>query len=128
MNYRLLLSAALAALLIAGCARNESSNDEHAEAEEGEEGHEEGEHAPASSTRIEAAVAEETGIKTQAVGAGAIRDEHEVQGLLTPVEGRHARVVARFPGPVKAVHVAVGDQVRAGQPLAVIESNVSLSN
>jgi cobalt-zinc-cadmium efflux system membrane fusion protein len=125
MNYRLLLCAALAAFLVAGCARNESSSDEHAESEEG---HEEGEHGAASSTRIEAAVAEESGIKTQAIGAGVIRDEHEVQGLLTPVEGRHARVVARFPGPVKAVHVAVGDQVRAEQPLAVIESNVSLSN
>ena len=34
---------------------------------------------------------------------------------------------ARFPGPVRAVTVAVGDHVVAGQTLAVIESNLSLS-
>ena len=37
--------------------------------------------------------------------AGVIADEHEVQGLLTPVEGRVAQVTARFPGPVRAVRV-----------------------
>jgi membrane fusion protein, heavy metal efflux system len=129
MTYRFLVSTVLIAVLACGCTREESGHDEHAaESEEGHEEHGEGKEAESGSTRIEAAVAEESGIKTQAVGAGTIRDEHEVQGLLTPVEGRHARVVARFAGPVKAVHVAVGDQVRAGQALAVIESNVSLSN
>jgi cobalt-zinc-cadmium efflux system membrane fusion protein len=46
---------------------------------------------------------------------------------LTPVEGRHARIVARFPGPVRSVAVAVGDRVSTGQTLATIESNASLS-
>lgn len=57
-----------------------------------------------------------------------IADEHEVQGLLTPVEGRVAQVMARFPGPIRALRANVGDRVRAGQPLAIIESNLSLSN
>jgi len=79
-------------------------------------------------TQIPAAIAQEAGIATAAAAAGAIRDEHEVQGLVTPVEGRHARIVARFAGPVREVRASVGDAVRAGQVLAVIESNVSLSN
>lgn len=79
-------------------------------------------------TTIKAAVAEESGIRTAKIGPGTIRDEHDVQGLLTPVEGRFARVVARFPGPVRMVHVAVGDRVVAGQTLAIIESNASLSS
>jgi len=78
-------------------------------------------------TRIASAIAEKAGIRIASVGPGVIRDDHEVQGLLTTVEGRHARVVARFPGPIRALSVGVGDTVRAGQPLARIESNVSLS-
>lgn len=79
-------------------------------------------------TTISAGIAQQAGIRTAAAAAGAIRDEHEVQGLITPVEGRHARVVARFPGPVREVRASIGDSVKAGQVLAVIESNVSLSN
>jgi membrane fusion protein, heavy metal efflux system len=79
-------------------------------------------------TVIAAAVAAEAGLETAAAAAGVIRDEHDVQGLLTTIEGRHARVRARFPGPVRSVDVHVGDVVRAGQRLAVIESNLSLSN
>jgi membrane fusion protein, heavy metal efflux system len=79
-------------------------------------------------TTIDANVAEQSGIRVAPAAAGVIRDEHEVQGLLTPIEGRHARVIARFPGPIRALNAGVGDAVRAGQTLATIESNVSLSN
>ena len=46
---------------------------------------------------------------------------------MTPIEGRVAEVSARFPGPIRSLRVHVGDVVRAGQPLATIESNASLS-
>jgi len=78
-------------------------------------------------TEIAAAVAEQSGIKVAPAGAGTIADEREVQGLLTPVEGRVASVTARFPGPIRSLRANVGDPVRAGQPLATIESNLSLS-
>ena len=79
-------------------------------------------------TTIPAAVAKDSGIEIAPAGPGVIRDEHDVQGLLTPIEGRHARIVARFPGPVKSVRVGLGDAVRAGQTLATVESNISLSD
>lgn len=97
---------------------------EHAEHAESESGAGE----PEDHTTITQAVADASGIVVAPAGPGVIGDEHEVQGLLTPVEGRHARVVARFPGPVKAVRAGVGDTVRAGQTLATVESNVSLSD
>ncbi len=78
-------------------------------------------------TSIHAAMAEESGIEVAPAGPGVIADEHEVQGLLTPIEGRVASVTARFPGPVLALHAEVGDAVRAGQVLASVESNLSLS-
>ena len=79
-------------------------------------------------TRIPAAIATGSGIRVAPAGPGTIRDEHDVQGLLTPIDGRHARIVARFPGPIRALPAKVGEVVRAGQALAVIESNVSLAN
>jgi cobalt-zinc-cadmium efflux system membrane fusion protein len=79
-------------------------------------------------TAIPADIAAEAGIRVAPAGPGVIRDEHEVQGLLTPIEGRHARVIARFPGPIRSVRAGVGDTVRAGQTLATVESNVSLSD
>lgn len=78
-------------------------------------------------TTIAAAVARESGLRVESAGPGVIADEHEVQGLLTPVEGRVANAMARFPGPVRALRANVGDRVRAGQPLASIESNLSLT-
>jgi cobalt-zinc-cadmium efflux system membrane fusion protein len=78
-------------------------------------------------TVIDAKVAQDSGIRIATAGPGVIADEHEVQGLLTPVEGRVAKVMARFPGPVRSLRANVGDQVRAGQVLASIESNLSLT-
>lgn len=86
------------------------------------------EHADAAATVIPAAIATASGIRVATVGPGTIADEHEVQGLLTPVEGRIAQVSARFPGPIRALRAGIGDRVRAGQALATIESNLSLSD
>lgn len=78
-------------------------------------------------TEIPAKIAQDAGIRVAAAGAGTIADEHEVQGLLTPIEGRVAKVTARFPGPVRRLTVNAGDTVRAGQALASVESNLSLT-
>ena len=103
------------------------AGESHAGESHGDASHDDHDEAPGHVT-IPAAIASEVGIRTAIVGAGVIRDEHEVQGLLTPIEGRRARVVARFPGPIRSVSVGVGDSVRAGQTLATVESNISLSN
>ena len=78
-------------------------------------------------TEIAEKIAIESGIRVAPAGPGVIADEHEVQGLLTPMEGRVANVMARFPGPIRSLRANVGDQVRAGQVLASVESNLSLT-
>jgi cobalt-zinc-cadmium efflux system membrane fusion protein len=78
-------------------------------------------------TTIAAKIAGESGIRVAPVQAGTIADEHEVQGLLTPVEGRVANVAARFPGPIRRLAANVGDRVQAGQTMASVESNLSLT-
>ena len=125
---RLLLVLLLAAAMTACGGKNDNTtqteNDAHAE----EAGHEEGGHEEGvAATTIPAKTAETSGIEVAAAGPGSIADEHEVQGLLTPVEGRVAKVMARFPGPIRTLRANIGDRVRAGQPLAVIESNLSLT-
>lgn len=79
-------------------------------------------------TEIVRKIADDAGVRVEAAGPGVIADEHEVQGLLTPVEGRAATVMARFPGPIRSLRANVGDRVRARQPLATVESNLSLTN
>lgn len=135
MSRGLLLLSMLPAL--AACGKNEApaAAAAHAEApahaqgeeEAGSHGHGEEEPAHAERVRIAPDIAAESGIRVAPAAAGTIADEHEVQGLLTPVDGRVAQVTARFPGPIRALHAQVGDRVRAGQVLATIESNLSLS-
>lgn len=120
------ISALTLAVLLSACGGAKPSNEtdhEEGEAHAAEEGHEE---AP-DRTTIAAKVAQDAGIRVAPAAAGIIADEHEVQGLLTPVEGRVAKVMARFPGPIRTLRANVGDRVRAGQPLATIESNLSLT-
>ena len=110
----------------AGHAHDESSPDSD-RAEGGQAHADEGGDDHADRTVIAADIAEASGIRTAAAGAGTIADEHEVQGLLTPVEGRAAQVAARYPGPVRSLSANIGDRVRAGQALATVESNLSLT-
>jgi cobalt-zinc-cadmium efflux system membrane fusion protein len=116
----LLLFLAVALVACGGPADEHGHDDAHAATEAGHtDDH--------GATTIPADVAEASGIRTAAAGPGRIADEHEVQGLLVPAEGRAAQVTARFPGPIRALRAGVGDRVRAGQPLAIVESNLSLS-
>ncbi|MGQ4659450.1 efflux RND transporter periplasmic adaptor subunit [Lysobacter sp. F6437] len=130
-----LIGALALTLALAACGGESGNGDAHVEAAghdehaaQDEHGHEEAGHGEAANTRIPAAIAERSGIEVAPVGSGVIADEHEVQGLLTPIDGRVAEVAARFAGPVRALRANVGDAVHAGQPLATIESNQSLSN
>ena len=133
---RTALTAALllTLLALAGCAK-EAGTPAAADPGHGEAGHSDeaahdedthDESAPETTT-ITAAMAEQAGIRVAPVAAGTIADEHDVQGLLTPVDGRVAQVMARFPGPIRSLRANVGDRVAAGQVLASIESNLSLT-
>ncbi|WP_313347671.1 efflux RND transporter periplasmic adaptor subunit [Stenotrophomonas sp.] len=131
---RTVLAAGLLMALIAltGCGGGESPAtppDAKADAGQAEAGHDDAhdEHEAPERTTIAAAMAEQAGIRVAPVVTGTIADEHDVQGLLTPVDGRVAQVMARFPGPIRSLRANVGDRVRAGQVLASIESNLSLT-
>lgn len=81
----------------------------------------------ADSTTITQADADANGIKVATVGPGRIATELDAQGVIRALDGSIAQVSARYPGRVSALRANVGDRVRAGQMLASIESNLSLS-
>lgn len=77
-------------------------------------------------TTIAADIAAAAGIKTAVAGAGTLRETLKVYGSVRPDPQRVRTISARFPGPIRAVHKQIGDMVKAGEVLAVIESNESL--
>ncbi|TDB27529.1 efflux RND transporter periplasmic adaptor subunit [Stenotrophomonas sp. ATCM1_4] len=128
-----LISTAALVLLVLSLSACGGKPEAAASATEEEAGHDEAGHAheegeeEAERTTIKAAMAQQAGIVSAPAQSGTIADEHEVQGLLTPVDGRVAQVMARFPGPIRALRANVGDRVSAGQALASIDSNLSLT-
>jgi len=77
-------------------------------------------------TTIAADVARDAGIGTATAGPGSISDELLLYGAIGPDTTRIRQVHARFPGVIRTVTRNVGAAVRAGEPLATIESNESL--
>lgn len=77
-------------------------------------------------TQIDAAAANTNGIQTAAAGPGTIEERIALYGSIQPDATRVRTVVARFPGVIRTVQVAAGEQVRAGQALASVESDESL--
>jgi cobalt-zinc-cadmium efflux system membrane fusion protein len=116
--------ALIVSLLLAACG---GMHDQDEDDRAGEQRAEHGQAGLPDQTKIAAAIAQEAGIRVVKAESGVIHDELDAQGLLAPVGGRDARIVARFPGPVRSVRVSVGDTVRTGQPLLTVESNVSLT-
>ncbi len=111
-----------------GEGHEEASHDEkgheeggHDEASHGEEGHEEGGAIKLSTEQLKAA-----GIVVAAVEPASIRESMPLYGVITPNAERVRQVSARFPGAIRSVARKVGDAVREGETLAVIESNESL--
>lgn len=77
-------------------------------------------------TLIAADVAAASGIVVETAGAATIRDVVELSGRIVPDPESVRSVAARFPGTIRMVARSLGDEVRAGELLARIESNDSL--
>jgi len=67
-------------------------------------------------------------IKIETAGAINLEIKLDVMGKIMPNEELTVYISPRFPGVVKAVNKKLGDYVRKGEILAVIESNESLQN
>lgn len=106
------------------CAKNESNT--HAEAEkeipEGENEHHNEEIGNLTSDEIN-----EFGIEISTAGSGKLEQHVDLTGEIVIDPDRLAHIVPRFAGIVKKVNKKIGDNVKKGETIAIIESNESLS-
>lgn len=118
-------------LFLGGCSHEEQAHDEHEpHAEHGarEEGeHEAGEEGEHGAIELHDEEIAEFGIEFTAAGPVVLRREISLPGEVHPNQDRLAHIVPRYPGIVREVRKTVGDQVKRGEVLAVIESNESLT-
>lgn len=77
-------------------------------------------------TRIPAATAAQAGVEIETAGPRVIQDVLPLYGVIAPNAENVREVAARFPGSIRSVSRSLGDAVRAGEVLAVVESNESL--
>lgn len=84
--------------------------------------------APEMQTTILADAAQAAGVKTEAVGPATLGASLSVYGQVNLNGDRIARAVPRFGGIVREARKSLGAQVKAGEVVALVESNQSLSN
>jgi cobalt-zinc-cadmium efflux system membrane fusion protein len=118
----------LACCFMVSCGNEPGDDDvaheetDHAdEAEHGDE-HETG----GGRTRIAAEIAKASGIETATAGPALIRETLTLHGTVVPDPQRVYRLRARYAGVVKELRKQIGEPVKAGEVLAVVESNESL--
>ena len=130
------LAIAMASISLAGCGKTEPSptasaqptvakpgasadkpGEKKGEHKEGEAGHGEEEQLKLSAEAIEAA-----GIKVEELAAQEISEQLIVTATIRPNQDRITHVAPRVPGRIVKVHVNLGDRVKAGQALAVLDS------
>ncbi|MEY3959179.1 MAG: hypothetical protein RJA37_1782, partial [Verrucomicrobiota bacterium] len=84
--------------------------------------------APDMQTTIAAAVAEASGVRVQRAAPAPIVELVSALGFIRPADGRSAAVSPRFAGVLREMRKTVGDQVSAGEVLAVVETNLTLAS
>lgn len=148
VRFAVLACAALLALAAAGCGARETAHDEgaaaggeHADGHAGEAGgqgehadaHDEhgdahDEHAAEGVVELSAAAVRNARIALGAAGPATIATIVEAPGEIHLNAERVLEIRPRFPGVVRELRKRVGDAVRAGDVVAIVQSNESLAD
>lgn len=104
----------------------EDDHDHVNESHEHEENSEHDDEQEEGSTRIENAMATQSGIETSRVSSQVLHQTIVVYGNLTIGSEKLSHVRARYSGMIKTVKRSLGDRVKRGDLLAEVESNESL--
>jgi cobalt-zinc-cadmium efflux system membrane fusion protein len=115
-----ILAGALLLTLLGVCRGDEEAHEHEHAADPHEHEDSEGAHKP---QRFRVADFERAGVTLATAGPGVVDFAIELPGEVRPNADRTAHVAPRFAGTVREVRVVAGDRVRAGDVLAVIESD-----
>lgn len=104
------------------------AHDEHGEASHDAHGEESNdEHAEDEAIRLTTEQRRRAGITMETASSATIGRPLELPGEVVLDADRLSHIVPRFPGVAKEVKKRLGDRVKAGEVLAIINSNQSLS-
>ncbi len=114
---RSVLNAALlvSLLLLVSCSKSKKEADEHA-----------AEQPKKKRIEVTEEARKKSGIAIEVAGPAVLKKTLKLNGKIGPNEERMVHVSPRFPGIVKSITKRLGDAVKTGEALAVIESNESL--
>ena len=121
--FGLIVTVLLLMVIANGCGDNNANTNEKENKKEEQSknpGHNE-------SIKLTDSDIKEFGIEIKEAGAGVIINHVDLTGEIKAEPSRLSHIIPRFPGIVKEVYKTVGEKVKQGEVLAVIESNESLT-
>src|SRR3990172_11405402 len=125
-NKVLIIFVAIAGIIVGALSTKYFTTPHKAETERHEEGrHDEGkeeENNDEKLVKLHEEDLKEFGIEVKEAGPGKLDLQIELPGEITPNEDRLVHIVPRAPGVVRSVYRSVGDTVRSGDLLAVLDS------
>lgn len=111
-----LIVAALAALFLSGCGSGQP--DTHADDKTAKKD----EHADENLIRLSAEELKRAGVRVEPIEESELSGELLLTATVQPNQDALAHVAPRVPGRIVAVYAKLGDLVRAGQPLVLLDS------
>ncbi|WP_265942193.1 efflux RND transporter periplasmic adaptor subunit [Dechloromonas sp. A34] len=128
-----LLALGLSALILGGCGKSEapqasaykSTVADKAEEERSSKdapGGQKDEHGEAESLKLKPEEIQAAGIKIEDLAEQVVSEQLTLTATIRPNQDRITHVAPRVPGRVVKVNANLGDQVKAGQTLAVLDS------
>jgi cobalt-zinc-cadmium efflux system membrane fusion protein len=102
-----------AALFAAGDHDHDDHDDEH-------------QHEERTNVVMSADIAVASGLTTAVAGEGVLRERIKLYGNIVADPLRVSHIQARYPGLIRSVKPTIGSRVKAGEILAMVESNESL--
>jgi membrane fusion protein, heavy metal efflux system len=109
-------------------ARDSTEGDTHDGHDEHGDAHDSGDDDAGARVQLSGEQIRNAGIVLAEAGPASIRETLPLYGVIVVNAERVRDVRARYPGVIQNVNAKVGDTVRKGQALAVVESNESLQN
>lgn len=119
MNHSVLIVLFAAVLGLAACSKPsavaESATDKHRESAD-------------RKIVLTAAQLQSAGVELARAGPASIRETLPLYGVVAPNAERVRDIAARYAGTIQRVDKKIGDRVRQGETLALVESNESLQS